>query len=106
MRKNSILIVVLLLTISSILLASCAAQPAKTETIDLNTYTLDQIVEKAKEEGHVESVGMPDSWANWGETWKELTETYSITHADTDMSSAEELNMFENERMIERECRR
>ena len=41
---------------------------------------------------------MPDSWANWGETWQELTATYGITHADTDMSSAEELNMFENEK--------
>ncbi len=98
MHKKSLLIVVLLLTISSLLLASCGAQQAETETIDLNTYTLDQIVEKAKEEGHVESVGMPDSWANWGETWQELTATYGITHADTDMSSAEELNMFENEK--------
>ena len=37
---------------------------------DLNSYTLDEIIEKAKAEGHVESVGMPDSWANWGDSWK------------------------------------
>lgn len=64
---------------------------------DLNSYTLDEIIAKAKEEGHVESVGMPDSWANWGDSWKGLTETYGIAHTDDDMSSAEELNMFKND---------
>ena len=64
---------------------------------DLNSYTLDEIIAKAKEEGHVESVGMPDSWANWGDSWKGLTETYGIAHTDDDMSSAEELNMFAND---------
>ena len=65
--------------------------------VDLNSYSLDEIIAKAKEEGHVESVGMPDSWANWGDSWKGLTETYGIAHADDDMSSAEELNMFKND---------
>ena len=64
---------------------------------DLNSYTLDEIIAKAKEEGHVESVGMPDSWANWGDSWKGLTEEYGIAHTDDDMSSAEELNMFKND---------
>ena len=64
---------------------------------DLNSYTLDEIIAKAQEEGHVESVGMPDSWANWGDSWVGLTETYGITHTDDDMSSAEELNMFAND---------
>ena len=64
---------------------------------DLNSYTLDEIIAKAKEEGHVESVGMPDSWANWGDSWKGLTETYGIEHHDDDMSSSEELSMFKND---------
>lgn len=64
---------------------------------DLNSYTLDEIIAKAKEEGHVESVGMPDSWANWGLSWELLTSTYGIAHTDDDMSSAEELNMFAND---------
>ena len=64
---------------------------------DLNAMTLDEITEKAKEEGHVESVGMPDTWANWGLSWKGLEEEYGITHADSDMSSAEELQMFATE---------
>lgn len=65
--------------------------------VDLNSLTLEEITEKAKEEGHVESVGMPDTWANWGLTWMGLEETYGITHADSDMSSAEELQMFATE---------
>lgn len=64
---------------------------------DLNAYTLDEIIEKAKAEGRVESVGMPDSWANWGLTWQDLKDEYGIDHADTDMSSAEELQMFATE---------
>ena len=70
---------------------------ALSEGVDLNSYTLDEIIAKAKEEGHVESVGMPDSWANWGDSWKGLTATYGIAHTDEDMSSAEELSMFQND---------
>lgn len=74
---------------------TCAAMAYADE--DLNSYTLDEIVEKAQEEGHVESVGMPDTWANWGDSWKGLTDTYGIEHSDEDMSSAEELSMFQND---------
>lgn len=59
--------------------------------------SLDDIIAAAKEEGKIESVGMPDSWANWGLTWKGIEEEYGITHSDTDMSSAEELQMFATE---------
>lgn len=65
--------------------------------VDLNAASLDEIIEKAKEEGRVESVGMPDSWANWGLSWQGLKEEYGIDHADADMSSAEELQMFKTE---------
>ncbi len=64
---------------------------------DLNSKTLDEIIEAAKAEGHVESVGMPDNWANWGLSWTGLEEEYGITHGDTDMSSSEELQMFATE---------
>ena len=40
---------------------------------------------------------MPDTWANWVETWTEIEEQYGIKHSDTDMSSAEELALFANE---------
>lgn len=82
------------------ILAGTAACPMVTfaaDSVDLNSMTLDDITAKAKEEGDVESVGMPDSWANWGLTWKDINDKYGITHADSDMSSAEELQMFQTE---------
>lgn len=97
MKQNKIMLVLSIVIVLSMVLTACAPA-ATTKAVNLNEATLNQIIEGAKKEGHVESVGMPDSWANWGETWQELTATYGITHADTDMSSAEELNMFENEK--------
>ena len=38
--------------------------------------TQEEAIAKAKEEGDVESVGMPDSWANWGLTWQDLNDKY------------------------------
>lgn len=66
--------------------------------LDLNSMTLEEITKKAKEEGEVNSVGMPDAWANWKETWADMDSEYGIKHVDTDMSSAEELAIFENEK--------
>lgn len=84
---------------SMLVLSACGTEAATTAEVevDLNALTLSEIETKAKEEAHVESVGMPDTWANWGETWKELETTYGLTHADTDMSSAEELALFKAE---------
>lgn len=78
------------------LLAGCAEE-GQTEAVDLNAMSFDEIAEKAKEDGEVNSVGMPDTWANWGETWTEIEEKYGIKHTDTDMSSAEEIALFANE---------
>ncbi|MBB5185600.1 putative spermidine/putrescine transport system substrate-binding protein [Faecalicoccus acidiformans] len=78
------------------LLAGCS-EGTQEEAVDLNSMSFDEISELAKEDGEVNSVGMPDTWANWGETWTEIEETYGITHTDTDMSSAEELALFANE---------
>lgn len=52
----------------------------------------------AKSEGEVNSVGMPDSWANWKQTWDDLSNRYGIKHSDTDMSSAQELAKFAAEK--------
>jgi len=78
--------------------AASTSDAAQTGALDLNGLSLDDIISNAKTEGEVNSAGMPDSWANWGETWKEITEEYGIKHADVDMSSAEELAMFEAEK--------
>ena len=37
---------------------------------------------------------MPNEWADWGSLWTAMSETYGLTHNDTDMSSSEELQMF------------
>lgn len=77
-------------------LTGCSEGATK-NAIDLNSMSLDEIISKAQEEGEVNSVGMPDTWANWVETWTEFEEQYGIKHTDTDMSSAEELAIFKNE---------
>lgn len=65
---------------------------------DLNSMSLEDIIAKAKEEGEVNSVGMPDTWANWKGTWEDLEEVYGLKHSDVDMSSAEEIAMFKAEK--------
>ncbi|WPK12641.1 extracellular solute-binding protein [Lysinibacillus louembei] len=80
------------------MLAACSdSSSSNGKEIDSNV-SLEELVTKAKEEGVVNSVGMPDTWANWVETWEELGTEYSLKHADTDMSSAEELAKFEAEK--------
>src|SRR4051812_9636263 len=79
------------------ILAACSNGSAET-TVNGNDLSLDEITTKAKEEGKVNSVGMPDTWANWVETWEELGTEYNLDHSDTDMSSAEELAKFEAEK--------
>ena len=59
---------------------------------------IDDLVAAAKKEGAVNSVGMPDDWANWEATWKDITAQYGLAHVDTDMSSAEELSKFAAEK--------
>ncbi|CAM5395012.1 ABC transporter substrate-binding protein OS=Lysinibacillus sphaericus OX=1421 GN=LS41612_17370 PE=4 SV=1 [Lysinibacillus sphaericus] len=79
------------------MLAACSDSSSNANDIK-SDLTLDEITEKAKQEGTVNSVGMPDTWANWVETWQELETEYTLKHQDTDMSSAEELAKFEAEK--------
>ncbi|MBL8277736.1 MAG: extracellular solute-binding protein [Pelomonas sp.] len=56
------------------------------------------LAEAARAEGRVNSVGMPDDWANWRATWADLQRLYGLAHTDTDMSSAEQIAKMEAER--------
>ncbi|MCI7138669.1 MAG: extracellular solute-binding protein [Oscillospiraceae bacterium] len=96
MRKTNLFKLIAILACMTLIFAGCSGSNNE-NAVDLNSYTLDEIIEKAKAEGHLESVGMPDSWANWGESWEGYTAEYGITHNDSDMSSAEELSMFESD---------
>lgn len=83
--------------ISLVLLLAACGSPANEDSTASEDDSLETIKEKAKEEGEITSVGMPDTWANWIETWDEIETEYGITQTDTDMSSAEELAKFESE---------
>jgi putative spermidine/putrescine transport system substrate-binding protein len=74
-----------------------SAQATQTAAKDYNSMSLDELTAAAKTEGEVDSVGMPDTWANWIETWQDISKNYGIKHTDLDMSSSEELTMFKEE---------
>lgn len=59
---------------------------------------LKSLEDAARAEGEVNSVGMPDSWANWKDTWQDLEKKYGLKHMDTDMSSAQEIAKFAAEK--------
>lgn len=89
-----------MLGISVLGLAACGTtkEPAASVVKDPNSLSLKEIETNAKKEGEVNSVGMPDSWANWGETWDEVKQKYTLKHSDTDLSSAEEIAKMESEK--------
>ncbi|HFL2189598.1 TPA: ABC transporter substrate-binding protein [Pseudomonas putida] len=59
---------------------------------------LKALEDAARKEATVNSVGMPDAWANWKGTWEDLASKYGLKHSDTDMSSAQEIAKFEAEK--------
>ena len=97
MKKKFVSTLLVLSVMSTCLLSACGSKPAS-ESVDLTSISLDTIEEKAKEEGTISSVGMPDDWANWKSSWESISNTYGLAHDDTDMSSAEELSMFDSEK--------
>lgn len=75
------------------LIAATLSGPAMAKDADLES-----LIKAAQNEGAVYSVGMPDSWANWKDTWTDLKSNYGLKHQDTDMSSAQEIAKFEAEK--------
>ena len=53
---------------------------------------------KTREEGALNSYGMPPDWTNFGAIWDRFLPKYGLTHTDTDMSSAEEIQKFDAEK--------
>jgi putative spermidine/putrescine transport system substrate-binding protein len=70
--------------------SAAATQDAAAIIADLET--------KAKAEGALNSYGMPPDWTNFGEIWDAFLPKYKLTHTDTDMSSAEEIQKFDAEK--------
>ena len=53
--------------------AGCGSkEEPKQEVAAKAPMTLEEIITAAKAEGEVNSVGMPDAWANWVGTWKDI----------------------------------
>jgi putative spermidine/putrescine transport system substrate-binding protein len=77
------------------LLGSTIAMCSAAMAADTDLKTLEAA---AKAEGAVNSVGMPDDWANWKGTWEDLAKKYGLKHIDTDMSSAQEIAKFAAEK--------
>ena len=77
------------------LLGSTIAMCTAAMAADTDLKTLEAA---AKAEGAVNSVGMPDDWANWKGTWEDLAKLYGLKHIDTDMSSAQEIAKFAAEK--------
>lgn len=78
--------------------AASTAGTADTGSTPAAEMSLDDIEKAAKAEGTVVSVGMPDDWADWKDTWAGINSKYAIQHTDTDMSSAEEISKFDAEK--------
>jgi putative spermidine/putrescine transport system substrate-binding protein len=70
--------------------ASAGGPDASAVIADLET--------KAKAEGALNSYGMPPDWTNFGAIWDGFLPKYGLTHTDTDMSSAEEIQKFDAEK--------
>ncbi|GAB7532442.1 extracellular solute-binding protein [Pseudomonas sp. 3A(2025)] len=77
------------------LLGSAIAMSNMAFAAEMDLKTLE---DAARAEGAVNSVGMPDDWANWKGTWADLTAKYGLKHLDTDMSSAQEVAKFDAEK--------
>ncbi|WP_339512875.1 ABC transporter substrate-binding protein [Pseudomonas sp. RL_15y_Pfl2_60] len=77
------------------LMGSAIAMATQAMAADTDVKALEQA---ARAEGQVNSVGMPDSWANWKDTWADLNKNYGLKHLDTDMSSAQEIAKFAAEK--------
>lgn len=84
--KKQILSLVLMLGIST------------TAVVANETPQISDLITLAQKEGTINSVGMPDSWANWKDTWVQLEDIYQLKHRDTDMSSAQEISTFASEK--------
>lgn len=100
MRERKRLLIPALATAAVMLiLAGCGAggggaSNAGGSTCAAKAGDIDAMAALAKKEGAIVSYGMPDDWANWGESWKDFTARYGLTHQDTDMSSADEIAKF------------
>jgi putative spermidine/putrescine transport system substrate-binding protein len=96
MQRKRFQVAAIVLTLA-VLLSACSSKPtqiANTGGSECSATDLEGMAAAALKEGGLVSYGMPDDWANWGESFKDFTAKYKITHQDTDMASADEIAKF------------
>ncbi|MBM7867420.1 extracellular solute-binding protein [Heliobacterium gestii] len=94
------------LTLTGAALAGCGGPAKETSsqstapaaTSEFKMLEGDALKGAIQKEGKIISYGMPDSWANWKESWEVFSGKYGVIHTDTDMSSAEEIAKFKAEK--------
>ncbi|MCZ8510933.1 extracellular solute-binding protein [Paenibacillus filicis] len=102
MKRHLSLKSALIISIMALGVSACGtpqqSAPAANTPAPAKEQTLEEIQKLAKQEGKVVSVGMPDDWANWKQTWGDITTKYGLTHSDTDLTSSEEIAKFDAEK--------
>ncbi len=102
MNKKWIALPITFIVIASLFLTACGGKPADTSSAkssgEFKMLQGEELAAAIKKEGQIISYGMPDSWANWKDSWESFAKKFGITHTDTDMSSAEEIAKFKAEK--------
>jgi putative spermidine/putrescine transport system substrate-binding protein len=98
MKRISLTIVLAAVCLALVYAGGGRQQGGTVSAADLSKLTEEQLIEGAKKEGRIESVAMPDDWADWATSWKAISARYGIQHFDTDMGSAEEIQIFKAEK--------
>ncbi|MDR3199959.1 MAG: extracellular solute-binding protein [Spirochaetales bacterium] len=96
MKRVTVIILLAALCVSAVFAGG--EKEAAAPAADLSKLSTEQLAAGAKAEGKIESVAMPDDWADWATSWKAIEKKYGIQHFDTDMGSAEEVAIFEAEK--------
>ena len=87
-HKKAVAVVCGTMMAASLSLTACGGA-STAESVDLREVPLDTILEKAKAEGQINSLGIPYDLSIWLGSWSAVSEMYGLTHYDTVMSSAE-----------------
>jgi putative spermidine/putrescine transport system substrate-binding protein len=102
MQKKWVTLSITFIIIASFFLTACSGKPADTSAAksagEFKLLQGEELAAAIKKEGQIISYGMPDSWANWKDSWESFAKKFGITHTDTDMSSAEEIAKFKAEK--------
>jgi len=74
---------------------SCSKKAA--EAIDFSTLSEADLIAGAQKEGELQSVGLPDDWADFKDSWEKFQTKYGIKHYDVYYGSAEVVQLFKSE---------